>query len=200
MDINSESAQFYFNRTLKEAMERQDFDGSEDLVVHVTLMLTKFIPVDSFLELQISEETYNADFTPLILQYQAAIANPDSTLGFLKFINVGDKALFIASAYDGSVHTKFKDARYCISMGEVSYGQAATIASRKPNLRQTTQLYVELSDKFAPLVNALKEALEPEVPSTELAVQRALEAIIKRREAIVEQEVKLGHIIIPGEN
>lgn len=164
----------YFMEAVNRSIERHNLQTSEEVPAHLAFMLRDFISPDSYHKITITiayrpdngkkdGEIIKTETTPLAYLWKQAYDTEGPTMRFSRFIDVGDRSLFIAGFCEGWLHSRRQDTKYCINIGQHAYEEAASIASCTRTLKSTSPLYEELSEMFPDLITIVSEAVEAEV-------------------------------------
>ena len=96
---------------------------------------------------------------------QAATSSPAERARHLR--EVGDHSLYVSGFFADSLSRGLVDLEYYIEMGGTAYSQLA----RMPSRTVSTDVYLELSDKFPRLVDVLAEVSDSSLGSNASVVQ-----------------------------
>jgi hypothetical protein len=137
----------FFREKVHWVRRRQNIQLTEMTEFYVVNLLSEAI--DS--RKMISDE-------PLALMVGRALSAPNETERFRIFKQVGDRSLYISGFFGESLARRAIDLDYFISMGELAYRFVSSMAEERR--RSSPELFAELSEKFAPLVDLLSEISE----------------------------------------
>lgn len=140
----------YFRELVEKAIARQKVVSSETSAFYLVKLLDSFVRPDR------AYPDAGVDYDqPLARLLCEAIASGDARQ-FALFKATGDLSLFVSGFFSDSVVQKSVDFDYYVSMGGYAYGQAARLSTHQ----SATEVFEELSEKFARFVDVLTEVSE----------------------------------------
>jgi hypothetical protein len=112
-----------------------------------------------------------------------------------KLREVGDTSLFITGFFPDSLNRSLIDVDYYIGMGEVAYGHLSRMTRNSDSF---TQVFCELSDKFARFVSVIGE-VATDATGSPIDVLRLYEKYLKTgNEAVLDRLRKRGFLVQKG--
>lgn len=141
----------FFHSCLADALHNQQLSVSDSAHWYIAQMLSEFSRSERLFEFRDDHWM----LTPLASLYGAAFAAKSENERQLILRRMGDIALFVAGIFSGFFerYRRAVDAEYYISMGSTAY-------SCVDDARLDPQMFAELADQFAGLVNVLAEISE----------------------------------------
>ncbi len=168
--ITSMSVREHFRDALETATHNQEVRLDDMTFVYVVNLLTTFS--DSRELRAVSDET---SLKPLALIYAEAVDAPSPEYRYRALQKLGDIALFIAGLFTDSFNRRAVDVDYYIGMGEAAYGSLHDSTQTGCATLLTGDLFDDLCQQFAVLVDLLGEISEMSGVKTNSDVLRAYE-------------------------
>jgi hypothetical protein len=143
--VRNQSPTEYFRELVESALEHQQVSVRELTSFYVVNLLTGFVHLD---------RSAAADDQPLGVRLALAL----QTAGAAQrdgLRRVGDLSLFISGFFSDSLKRRLVDVDYYIQVGECAYGSLARQGGASHG-----DVFDELAEKFAPLVDVLGEVSE----------------------------------------
>jgi hypothetical protein len=97
---------------------------------------------------------------PLALVYGRALQSPDRNERFSLMKQVGDRSLYVSGFFGDALSRTAVDIDYFIAMGTLAYNFVSSAAEGRNPDRGFAEMFGELSEKFARLVDLLAEISE----------------------------------------
>lgn len=151
MIVSANNLHEYFREALGIAMHRTSLQVTENAQAYLVYLLSDFTR---------SENVYagveHGDKPTLaLLLSRAQEAESEEALRIFK--HLGDSALYLLGFFHDAVQSQVVGPNYYISMGEVAYSSAASLARvSRENALVATTIYTELAHRFGDLVDLLK--------------------------------------------
>ena len=172
--ITSMSVGEHFRDALETASRNQEVELDEMTFVYVVNLLTAFCHSRELSA--VSDET---TLKPLAIIYAEAVDAPLPEYRNRMLQRLGDIALFISGLFTDSLSRRAVDVDYYIGMGETAYGSLHESIHSSGAASLTGDLFDNLCQKFAVLVDLLGEMSEMSGVKTNSDVLRAYEIWLK---------------------
>ena len=145
--------QEFFREKVSLALAQQKVSVSQDIEYYLVTLLCDFITPE---KMSPEKGKFKLLESPLALVLGDALeAPPDKQLKLFKFI--GDTSLYLSGYFQDFFNRKTYDLDYYISMGSGAYGQASNLLRNIGKDPSLSQVYRELADSFAVLVEVVAE-------------------------------------------
>lgn len=154
--ITSMGVREFFQDSVQTAVARQQVNVADDTVVYVVNMLTEFTHSDVLYE----DTPDGRMIKPLVRFYSEAVTAPSAREANNALRRLGDVALFVAGLFAHSLQRSLVDVDYYIAMGGNAYDCLADSIRRSFHGRTFAEIYQELAEKFALLVDVLAEVAD----------------------------------------
>ena len=151
--ITSMSVREHFRDALETATHNQEVELSNTTFVYVVNLLTECC--DSRALNAVSDD--GRHIKPMALIYAEAISAPLPDHRIRALQKPGDIALFIGGLFTDSLRRRVVDIDYYIGMGEAAYGALHDSMPAGADRFLTAELFDDLCQKFAVLVDLLGE-------------------------------------------
>lgn len=151
MDVRS-----YFQDGVSTAIHNQQLTVSDATVVYVVNLLTEFTHSENLYE----STPDGWQIKPLAGFYSEAISAEDEKAARAALKRLGDVALFISGLFAQSLQRSLVDIDYYIAMGGTAYDCLANRVQSNFSGRALSQIYTELAEQFAGLVDVLAEVAD----------------------------------------
>jgi hypothetical protein len=164
--FRNESPTEYFRELVESAIVRQRVSVSELTSYYVVNLLAGFIHL---------EKSPAAEDEPLGVRLALAL----QTAGAAQrdaLRKVGDLSLFISGFFSDSLNRRLVDIDYYIQLGACAYGSLARHGDAS-----LSDVYDELAEKFAPMVDVLTEVSEQTALTSDTDVLRLYERWVRTR-------------------
>jgi hypothetical protein len=165
----------FFRDAFHEATEHQHLAIDEQSEQYVVNLLTMFARAEALYE----RTPEGLRIRPLAHMLAEALEAPSTAARQRSLQRLGDVSLFIAGFFARSFARKLIDIDYHIAMGGSAYSALADSMQRSQASRGIAAIYVELSQKFQPLVDALNEVSEMSYTHTDADILRLYEIWMK---------------------
>lgn len=165
----------YFQHRVAESVERQQVPVSDDTVVYVVDLLTRFTRTDRFYEW--SPE--GMQLTPLALTLGEALRARSAEERRIALQRLGDVALFVAGVFTDSLERKAVDVDYYIAMGENAYSILGDSLESSVRGRVFSVIFGELADCFPRVVDVLAEIRDQSALNSDADILRAYEVYLR---------------------
>jgi hypothetical protein len=176
------NARDFFRGMLREALDEQRVEPSEDAEFYLVALLERFVRFDGALLAR-----------PLALDYLESFEDEPSER-YTKLKNVGDTALFVTGVFLDSLEGKPVGPDYYASLGGMAYGHLASLPGT-PLGRSVVELFTEMSARFLDFVRVLSQMSLQEIFSSDrdtlriyrrwLATRGARDAALLARRGII---------------
>ena len=140
----------FFHSEVDHAFRAQHLKASEEVSFYIVNLL------DTYHQSQRLGDDFEE---PFVFMLERAV-NSNAQNSLVSFLHLGDISLFIAGLFPPSLKRRAVDVDYAISMGSTAYMTAANLVvhgRRRQVVESLQALYVELSEKFKALVEALNQ-------------------------------------------
>lgn len=161
----------FFQDSVQTAVVRQQVEVADDTVFYVVNMLTEFARSDVLYE----DTPDGRMIKPLARFYSEAVEATSIQEANNALKRLGDVALFIAGLYAHSLQRSAVDVDYYIAMGGNAYDCLADSVRRSFHGRTFGEIYQELAQKFARLVDVLAEVADEFQPGRDQDLLRLYE-------------------------
>ena len=131
---------------------------------------------------------------PLAFKLKEALEQENQKMRALMFRHLGDVSLYKAGFFQDSLNKKIVDLDYYIEMGETAYHQVAKTETSK------SELYSELSDKFARFVDVFAEISDESNVQTEKDLLRVYKSWSETKNLRQERVLKKAGILTETQN
>ncbi len=152
----SASVREYFHDAFATATRNQDVDVQEMTSAYVINLLTSYCHATALRPVSDDGKHHR----PLATMYAEALAADGPEQRNQALQRLGDIALFIAGVFTDSLNRKLVDVDYYIGMGEAAYCHLHDSLQLRTDRFARTELFAELGEKFALLVDVLAEISE----------------------------------------
>jgi hypothetical protein len=173
--ITSMSVREHFRDALETATHNQEVKLGDMTFVYVVNLLTEYCHSRALSA--VTDESRH--IKPLALIYAEAIEAPSPDQRNRTLQRLGDIALFIAGLFTDSLNRRVVDVDYYIGMGEAAYGSLHDSIQPRNDRFLTAELFDDLCQKFAVLVDLLGEIGEMSGLKSNADVLRAYEIWLK---------------------
>lgn len=143
----------YFQDSVQTAVHNQQLDIGDDTLVYIVNLLTDFTRSDRLYE----DTTDGRMIKPLVKFYSEAVSAESWQDSNYALKRLGDIALFISGLFANSLQRSLVDVDYYIAMGGSAYDSLADSSRRSFHGHNFSDIYRELAEKFARLVDVLGE-------------------------------------------
>lgn len=161
----------FFQDSVQTAVARQQVNVSEDTLVYLINMLTEFTRSEVLYE----DTEDGRMIKPLVKFYSEAVDAQTFQEANAALKRLGDVALFIAGLYANSLQRSLVDVDYYIAMGGTAYDCLSDSMRRSVHRRTFSEIFQELSCKFAQLVDVLSEVADEFQPDRDQDLLRLYE-------------------------
>lgn len=165
----------FFQHSVLDSLQRQKVEVSEDTVVYIVDLLTRFTRSDRFYETCASGIT----LTPLAVTLGEAMQAQSPERRRLCLQRLGDVALFVSGLFADSLTRHAVDVDYYIAMGETAYGTLVDALEDSVRGRVFSGIYLELSSRFGRIVDVLADITDTGELSGSAEVLRAYEVYLR---------------------
>ena len=165
----------FFRDAFHAASEHQHLDIDEQAEQYVVNLLTVFSRADVLYE----RTAEGLRIKPLAHMLCEALEAPTAQARQRSLQRLGDVSLFVAGFFARSFARKLIDIDYHIAMGGNAYSSLADSMQRSTSGRCVAAIYVQLAEKFQPLVDALNEISEMSYQHTDADILRLYEVWMK---------------------
>jgi hypothetical protein len=165
----------FFRDAFHAASEHQHLDIDEQAEQYVVNLLTMFSRADALYE----RTAEGLRIKPLAHMLAEALEAPTAHARQRSLQRLGDVSLFVAGFFARSFARKLIDVDYHIAMGGNAYSSLADTLQRSMSGRSVASIYVQLSQKFQRLVDALNEISEMSYQHTDADILRLYEMWMK---------------------
>ncbi|MDZ7736617.1 MAG: hypothetical protein U5P41_11325 [Gammaproteobacteria bacterium] len=176
----------FFQDSVQTAVVRQQVNVADDTVFYVVNMLTEFARSDALYE----DTPDGRMIKPLARFYTDAVDATTIQEANNALKRLGDVALFIAGLYAHSLQRSAVDIDYYIAMGGNAYDCLADSVRRSFHGRTFGEIYQELAEKFAQLVDVLSEVSDEFQPGHDQDLLRLYEIWMLTGSAQVERKLR----------
>lgn len=146
----------YFQDSVQTAVHNQQLHVGDDTLVYVVNMLTDFTRSDCLYE----DTADGRMIKPLVKFYSEAVSAESWQDANVALKRLGDVALFISGLFANSLQRSLVDVDYYIAMGGSAYDSLADSMRRSFHGHNFSDIYRELAEKFAGLVDVLAEVAD----------------------------------------
>lgn len=143
----------FFHDSMQEALTKRHVQVEAQTEQYVVNVLTTFARVEDLFEQGSAARTQK----PLAMMLAEALGAPTARDRDLLLQRLGDVALFTAGFFSRSFARKLVDIDYHIAMGSRAYSTLAAHAAGSTHPAALTAVFVELADKFQPVVDVLND-------------------------------------------
>ena len=165
----------FFRDAFHTASENQHLEIDEQAEQYVVNLLTMFSRADALYE----RTAEGLRIKPLAHMLSEALEAPTTLARQRSLQRLGDVSLFVAGFFARSFARKLIDIDYHIAMGGNAYSSLADTMQRSTAGRSVASIYVQLSQKFQRLVDALNEISEMSYKHTDADILRLYEIWMK---------------------
>lgn len=139
----------YFHEKVRKVRRRQKIELTEMAEFYLVHLLSDTVGTKDWVQGE-----------PVALLYGRALEAPDAKEQFRLFKEVGDRSLYVSGFFGDSLSRRSVDIDYFISMGGLAYNFVSAMAESKHRSNVHPEIFAELSEKFARLVDLLSEISE----------------------------------------
>ena len=158
--VRGESPVEFFKDAVERAMRRHRVQTSEWTVYYLVNLLASQVW---------AAKSPGAEDEPLGLRWIRAMQAGDGS-NRQDLRQIGDQALFVVGFFGDSLHRRFVDVGYYVSIGGRAYRRLAELDSDA-----FADVFGELSEKFVPVVDVLSDISDQTMPATNQHVLRIYE-------------------------
>lgn len=176
----------FFQDSVQTAVVRQQVNVADDTVFYVVNMLTEFARSDVLYE----ETPDGRMIKPLARFYTDAIDATTIQEANNALKRLGDVALFVSGLFANSLQRSAVDVDYYIAMGGNAYDCLADSVRHSFHGRTFGEIYQELAQKFAQLVDVLSEVADEFQPGRDQDLLRLYEIWVLTGSAQVERKLR----------
>lgn len=146
--VVSSDVREYFHDRIESAINHQSLRIEEATVIYLVNLLGAYMRAQALFE----KSADGLHVKPLAMHYADALNATTTAEKSQALRKLGDVALFISGFFAASLNRKLVDVDYYIAMGGTAYSAVQDL-NRSP----THQLFAELAENFARLVDVLSE-------------------------------------------
>jgi hypothetical protein len=182
-----QSLQPYFKELVENAIYHQHIEVTDLSEFYIVNLLSRFMKTNALFD----EDSGRFEEVPLAeLLKQALSSTMSNRIKIMK--KMGDTSLYIAGYFSDYIDSKSVDIDYYISMGEGAYNNLSGIFAGEKTF---SELYGELSIKFAALVNILSEVRNSGKIISNSALIKLYERWLKTGDPLIKEQLQKEGII-----
>ena len=187
----------YFRERIEKALQNQRVCTDHVVKIYLSNLLAEFMHAEVFF----GKKDEDLEEQPLALIYTKALNSIASVqIRLLKYL--GDFTMFSSGFFSDSLQRKIIDVDYLITLGAIAYGKLHDRFHRHQEDRVLSDLFSDLSGRFAIYVDILSEISEESQLQDHRDILRLYEKWLKTRsERTAEQLRKQGiqlHAAMPS--
>lgn len=154
--LETQDVRGFFQEALTDLIDQHHMEVGDNTVAYLTNLLTTFMRSDRFYEWTPQGPT----LTPLAMLYGEVVRAPNRHYRQQMLRRLGDVALFVSGIFAESFQRKSYDVDYYIGMGGAAYSSLSDCFEGEAEGRTQSQVFSELSERFADFVQLLTELCE----------------------------------------
>lgn len=147
----------FFQEKIKDALKRQSLNVSAETEFYLVHILAHFSKSENLFN---KDHNGKVEYKPLALKLYDATFSPARAERFQHLKSLGDTALYHAGVFYEGLYNNVVDVDYYISMGGSAYNTLANLSTS--NAKILADMFMELSEQFAKLVEVLHLCCESE--------------------------------------
>ena len=187
----------FFSEKVKSSAQEQGADLSEDVEFYLAQLLTHFSVSKNLFE---ENDDGELEYRPLALRLYDAVFDTRPGLRFIHLKKLGDTSLYHAGVFYDGLYNQVVDVDYYISMGGNAYHSLANLSTSSE--KSLADLFMELSENFAKLVEVLRLSCESDVVRNDHDILKLIDRYQKtgsqKARKLLEEEGILTDILTQG--
>lgn len=186
----------FFQTRMSDVLDRQGVRLETHTEFYLVNLLADYAGTATLYERQ--EDGTHEEVT-LALLLKRALEQPP-TQRVATFRKMGDTSLFVSGFFSDRLQRRLVDVDYYIEMGGRAYGSAAELVGPTGGNETFTEIFAELAEKFARLVDCLMEISEDTLTTCNDGVVRLYERWLSTGSERLARKLHEGGILLakPG--
>lgn len=153
----------FFRERLKIALEKQKLSVSDEVEFYLVNILDHFSKSENLFTTTASGQMEDR---PLALKLYDSVFSEQPNERFYHLKSLGDTALYRAGCFYDGLFNQAVDVDYYINMGGNAYSTLANLSTAMAHTKNLSDVFAELSEQFAQLVDVLNVTCGPETNSS----------------------------------
>ncbi len=184
--IATRNLQGFFQDSVLAALGRHQVHASEETVVYLVHLLTRFTRAECFFEWS----HQGPSLSPLASLYGEALQSQTAEQRRIALQRLGDVALFVTGLFADSLRRKLVDVGYYIAMGETAYATLGQSQEDSTRGRVHSEIFNELSAQFGAFVDVLADLGDNSGPDNNEDVIKLYEAWLHNGSRRAERKLR----------
>ncbi len=177
----------FFRESIEKAQQNQKLPLLEVTQFYLVNLLSEALETKKLLAIHSNP---GEEDEPLALTFAKAMQAQSQNEKFRLMKRVGDRSLYVSGFFGDSLHRKVVDIDYYIAMGENAYNFVSGLAKEVHRGRLFPEVFSELAQKFASLVDLIAEISESSCITKDQDLLRLYERWIHTRSERLLERLK----------
>lgn len=156
--------QEFFRDRVKSALGKQQLSVSDEVEFYLVNVLAYFSKSENLFQ---TNQEGKVEYRPLALKLYDSVFSHQPNERFRHLKSLGDTALYHAGFFYDGLFNQVVDVDYYINMGGSAYSSLANLSTAMIHTRKMADLFAELSEQFAALVEVLNLSCDQQTHHTD---------------------------------